>query len=88
MRPPGTCGGAEAVGSEQKSSPDGQAPGWQDPLVPMVGLGAVPSSTEGVPGTSPPGETINTYRLAGRANIAHARRDLHDRADVFAVYGI
>jgi hypothetical protein len=32
--------------------------------------------------------TINTYRLAGRANIAYARRDLHDRADVFAVYGI
>jgi hypothetical protein len=31
---------------------------------------------------------INTYRLAGRANIAHARRDLHDRADVFAVYAI
>jgi predicted transposase YbfD/YdcC len=31
---------------------------------------------------------INTYRSAGRANIAHARRDLHDRADVFAVYGI
>lgn len=31
---------------------------------------------------------INTYRFAGRANIAHARRDLHDRADVFAVYGI
>jgi len=32
--------------------------------------------------------TLNTYRLAGRANIAHARRDLHDRADTFAVYGI
>jgi ABC-type polar amino acid transport system ATPase subunit len=32
--------------------------------------------------------TINTYRLAGRANTAHARHDLHDRADVFAVYGI
>jgi hypothetical protein len=32
--------------------------------------------------------TLNTYRLAGRANIAHARRDLHDRADAFAVYGI
>jgi predicted transposase YbfD/YdcC len=31
---------------------------------------------------------INTYRFAGRANLAHARRDLHDRADVFAVYGI
>jgi len=31
---------------------------------------------------------INTIRFAGRANIAHARRDLHDRADVFAVYGI
>lgn len=31
---------------------------------------------------------INTYRSAGRANIAHARRDLHDRADVFAAYGI
>ena len=31
---------------------------------------------------------INTCRLAGRANVAHARRDLHDRADVFAVYGI
>ncbi len=28
------------------------------------------------------------YRLDGRANIAHARRDLHDRADTFAVYGI
>jgi predicted transposase YbfD/YdcC len=32
--------------------------------------------------------TINTYRLAGRANIAHARRDLHDRADTFTTYGI
>ena len=32
--------------------------------------------------------TINTYRLAGRANIAHARRDLHDRADAFATYGL
>jgi hypothetical protein len=32
--------------------------------------------------------TLNTYRLAGRANIAHARRDLHDRTDTFAVYGI
>jgi len=32
--------------------------------------------------------TLNTFRLAGRANIAHARRDLHDRADTFAVYGI
>jgi predicted transposase YbfD/YdcC len=31
---------------------------------------------------------LNTFRLAGRANIAHARRDLHDRADVFAVYSI
>jgi predicted transposase YbfD/YdcC len=30
---------------------------------------------------------IGTYRLAGRANIAHARRDLHDRSDVFTVYG-
>jgi hypothetical protein len=32
--------------------------------------------------------SISTIRFAGRANIAHARRDLHDRADVFAVYGI
>jgi hypothetical protein len=31
---------------------------------------------------------INTYRLAGRANIAHARRDLHDRTDAFAVYRV
>ena len=31
---------------------------------------------------------IGTYRLAGRANIAHARRDLHNRSDVFAVHGI
>jgi hypothetical protein len=31
---------------------------------------------------------IGTIRLAGRANIAHTRRDLHDRADVFAVYRI
>lgn len=31
---------------------------------------------------------LNTFRLAARANIAHARRDLHDRTDVFAVYGI
>lgn len=30
----------------------------------------------------------NTFRLAGRANIAHARRDLHDRADTLAVYDI
>jgi predicted transposase YbfD/YdcC len=32
--------------------------------------------------------TMNTFRLAGRVNIAHARRDLHDHTDVFAVYGI
>ncbi|PWU45105.1 ISAs1 family transposase [Micromonospora sp. S4605] len=32
--------------------------------------------------------SLNTFRLAGRANIAHARRDLHDRRDVFATYGI
>jgi predicted transposase YbfD/YdcC len=31
---------------------------------------------------------LNTFRLAGRANIAHARRDLHDRADAFAVYSV
>ena len=31
---------------------------------------------------------LNTFRLAGRANIAHARHDLHDRNDAFAVYGI
>jgi predicted transposase YbfD/YdcC len=31
---------------------------------------------------------LNTFRLAGRANIAHARRDLHNRTDAFAVYGI
>jgi predicted transposase YbfD/YdcC len=31
---------------------------------------------------------LNACRLDGRANIAHARRDLHDRADAFAVYGI
>ena len=31
---------------------------------------------------------VNTIRFAGRANIAHGRRDLHDRADVFAVYSI
>jgi hypothetical protein len=30
----------------------------------------------------------NTFRLAGRANIAHARRDLHASRDAFAVYGI
>ncbi|MBX7266232.1 transposase [Micromonospora sp. Llam7] len=32
--------------------------------------------------------SASTFRFAGRANIAHARRDLHDRADVFAVYSI
>jgi predicted transposase YbfD/YdcC len=32
--------------------------------------------------------TINTCRLAGRANIAHARRDLHNHDAVFAVFGI
>lgn len=31
---------------------------------------------------------INTFRLAGRANIAHARRDLHDHDAVFAAFGI
>jgi acyl-coenzyme A synthetase/AMP-(fatty) acid ligase len=30
--------------------------------------------------------SINTIRYAGRANIAYTRRDLHDRANVFAVY--
>ncbi|MBA3490075.1 MAG: ISAs1 family transposase [Longispora sp.] len=31
---------------------------------------------------------INTFRLARRANIAHARRDLHNHATVFAAFGI
>lgn len=31
---------------------------------------------------------ISTIRFAGRANIAHTRRELHDRTDVFAVYAI
>ncbi|MER6177731.1 hypothetical protein [Streptosporangium sp. NPDC001681] len=31
---------------------------------------------------------INTARLADRANIAHARRDLLDHNDTFAVYNI
>jgi hypothetical protein len=31
---------------------------------------------------------ISTIRLAGRANIAHARRDLLDHDTTFAVYGI
>jgi predicted transposase YbfD/YdcC len=31
---------------------------------------------------------INTFRLAGRANIAHARRDLLDHNDAFAALGI
>lgn len=31
---------------------------------------------------------ISTIRLAGRANIAHARRDLHHHEDAFAAYGI
>ncbi|MGI5137770.1 MULTISPECIES: hypothetical protein [unclassified Streptomyces] len=30
----------------------------------------------------------STFRLAGRANIAHARRDLLNHNDAFAVYGI
>lgn len=32
--------------------------------------------------------SVSTFRFAGRANIAHARRDLHDRGDAFAVYNI
>lgn len=32
--------------------------------------------------------TISAFRLAGRANIAHARRDLHDRNDAFNTLGI
>ena len=31
---------------------------------------------------------ISTIRVAGRANIAHARRDLLHHKDAFAVYGI
>ena len=31
---------------------------------------------------------ISAVRLAGRANIAHARRDLHDHNDAFAALGI
>lgn len=32
--------------------------------------------------------SISTIRFAAGANIAHARRGLHDRADAFAVYGV
>jgi predicted transposase YbfD/YdcC len=31
---------------------------------------------------------ISAFRLAGRANIAHARRDLHIHDDAFNLYGI
>jgi predicted transposase YbfD/YdcC len=31
---------------------------------------------------------VNTFRLAGRANIAHARRDLHNHDDAFTVFDI
>ncbi len=31
---------------------------------------------------------ISAFRLAGRANIAHARRDLHDRNDAFNTFQI
>ncbi|MGW2083308.1 hypothetical protein ACWCOW_41765 [Streptomyces sp. NPDC001939] len=31
---------------------------------------------------------ISTFRLAGRANIAHARRDLLVHGDAFAVFAI
>lgn len=31
---------------------------------------------------------ISAFRLAGRANIAHARRDLHDPNDAFNVFGV
>ena len=31
---------------------------------------------------------ISALRLAGRANIAHARRDLHDHNDAFTALGI
>jgi hypothetical protein len=31
---------------------------------------------------------INAFRLAGRANIAYARRDLHDSDDAFNTFGI
>jgi predicted transposase YbfD/YdcC len=31
---------------------------------------------------------ISAFRLAGRANIAHARRDLHTHTDAFNTYGI
>jgi hypothetical protein len=31
---------------------------------------------------------ISAFRLAARANIAHARRDLHDREDAFNVFRI
>ena len=32
--------------------------------------------------------TVSALRLAGRANIAHARRDLHDHNDAFTALGI
>lgn len=31
---------------------------------------------------------LNTFRLAGRANMAYARRDMQDRANTFAAYDI
>ena len=48
-----------------------------------------PEATPAIP-VKDPGRNlaISALRLAGRANIAHARRDLHDHNDAFAALGI
>ncbi|MFW6638502.1 hypothetical protein ACOALZ_00505 [Nocardiopsis algeriensis] len=49
----------------------------------QVRAGATPRSLVGFRNLA-----ISTIRLAGRASIAHARRDLLRHEDAFAVYGI
>ncbi|MGI8312322.1 ISAs1 family transposase [Saccharopolyspora hattusasensis] len=49
----------------------------------QLGTGTAPRALAGLRNLA-----ISTFRLAGRANIAHARRDLHNHNDAFTVFGI
>jgi hypothetical protein len=49
----------------------------------QLGTGTVPRAVAAFSNLA-----LNAFRLACRANITHARRDLHDRTDTFAVYDI
>ncbi|MEV8516259.1 hypothetical protein [Dactylosporangium sp. NPDC051484] len=85
---------ADLAGLPAATATSANAGAWK---IGCTGSQAPPStrttpSSEPVPHAAPwlccPNLVIDAYRLAGRADIDHDRRDPHDRVDVFAVHGV